>query len=316
MTSRGIIIGIIIFGIIAGAGYWLYQARFTAPEPTVINSFAECAGAGYAVMESYPRQCRTPDGRAFTEDIGNELEKQDLIRVTNPRPNTTIHSPLMIEGEARGSWFFEASFPIRLLDARGEEIAVAVAEAQGEWMTTDFVPFQAKLRFPPQTMERGTLVFEKDNPSGLPEHDDALQMPIVFDTNMAADAMTVKVFFGNSVFDPDVLDCTKVFEVERRIARTEAIGRAALEELLAGPTLAEEQAGYFTSINSGVSINSLVIADGIARVDFAPQLEAGVGGSCRVMAIRAQIIETLKQFSTVNNVVISINGRTEDILQP
>jgi len=45
-------------------------------------------------------------------------------------------------------------------------------------------------------------------------------------------------------------------------------------------------------------------------------LQYQVGGSCRVSAIRAQIIETLKQFSTVKNVVISINGRTEDILQP
>jgi len=35
-----------------------------------------------------------------------------------------------------------------------------------------------------------------------------------------------------------------------------------------------------------------------------------------VTAIRAQITETLKQFPTVENVVISIDGRTEDILQP
>jgi len=30
-------------------------------------------------MESYPRQCRVPDGETFTENIGNELEKDDLI---------------------------------------------------------------------------------------------------------------------------------------------------------------------------------------------------------------------------------------------
>ena len=28
---------------------------------------------------------------------------------------------------------------------------------------------------------RGTLIFQKDNPSGLPEHDDALEIPILFD---------------------------------------------------------------------------------------------------------------------------------------
>ena len=35
-----------------------------------IDDFASCAGAGYPVMESYPRQCRTPDGRTFVEELG------------------------------------------------------------------------------------------------------------------------------------------------------------------------------------------------------------------------------------------------------
>lgn len=33
----------------------------------IVNSFEECAEAGYPVMESLPRQCRTPDGRTFEE---------------------------------------------------------------------------------------------------------------------------------------------------------------------------------------------------------------------------------------------------------
>jgi len=45
-------------------------------------------------------------------------------------------------------------------------------------------------------------------------------------------------------------------------------------------------------------------------------LEEAVGGSCRVTAIRSQIEQTLKQFSTVQSVIISIDNRTEDILQP
>jgi len=53
-------------------------------------------------MESYPRQCKTPDGKTFTEDIGNEVEKLDLIKINNPRPNQIIESPLFIKGEARG----------------------------------------------------------------------------------------------------------------------------------------------------------------------------------------------------------------------
>src|SRR5574340_78320 len=59
------------------------------------------------------------------------------------------------------------------------------------------------------------------------------------------ETMTVKVFFGNSIFDPEVLDCQKNFAVERIIPKTVAVARAALEQLLAGPTEEEKAEGYF-----------------------------------------------------------------------
>ena len=148
----------------------LYQLAF---------DFDSCAALGYPVAESYPRQCAGPDGKNFVENIGNAIEKADLIRATSPKPGTTITSPLTIEGEARGTWYFEASFPIKLLDATGTEIATGHAEAQDEWMTEDFVPFKATLEFTaPGKIARGTLVLEKDNPSGLPEKDDKLEIPV------------------------------------------------------------------------------------------------------------------------------------------
>jgi len=36
---------------------------------TPINSFEDCIDAGNPAMESYPRQCRTPDGEVFVENI-------------------------------------------------------------------------------------------------------------------------------------------------------------------------------------------------------------------------------------------------------
>jgi len=127
--------------------------------------------------------------------------------------------------------------------------------------------------------------------------------------------MTVKVFFNNDRMDPE-FSCNKVFPVEREILKTQAVARAALTELLKGPTEAEKAQGFFTSINPGVKIQELTIENGVARVDFDSQLEFQVGGSCRVSAIRAEITQTLKQFPTVSSVIISIDGRTEDILQP
>ena len=146
-----------------------------------ITDFESCSEAGNAVMESYPRQCRTGDGRLFVEDIGNELEKIDLVRVDFPRPQQKISSPLRISGQARGFWFFEASFPVSLFDAQGRVLAQGLATAQTDWMTEDFVSFEAELEFENQTSgSRGTLVLEKDNPSGLPENEDSLEVPVVF----------------------------------------------------------------------------------------------------------------------------------------
>jgi len=104
----------------------------------------------------------------------------DKIRVFSPLPGELIKSPIEIQGEARGFWYFEASFPIHLLDGNGKKITVVPAQAQGEWMTTEFVPFSVMLTFPVPETERGTLVLEKDNPSGLPEHDEKIEMPIRF----------------------------------------------------------------------------------------------------------------------------------------
>jgi len=89
-----------------------------------------------------------------------------------------------------------------------------------------------------------------------------------------------------------------------------------LEFLLEGPTRTEYDEGYYTNLNPDVKIQRLAIENGLAEVDFDETLEGSVGGSCRVTAIRSQIIQTLKQFPTVENVIISIDGRTEDILQP
>lgn len=144
-----------------------------------IMSFNECVNAGFPVAESYPRTCRV-GSQTFTEDIGNELEKADLITIENPRPNQKVGTPLTVTGKARGTWYFEASFPVELFDADGSQLAIAPAQAQGEWMTTDFVPFSVTLTFATPTTSTGTLVLRKDNPSGLPEHDDSLIVPVVF----------------------------------------------------------------------------------------------------------------------------------------
>lgn len=113
------------------------------------------------------------------------VEDTRPVRVTNPKANAIIKSPLTIIGEAKGTWFFEASFPVALLDATGKEIARYHAEAKSDWMTTDYVPFTAELAFTKPATAVGTLVLEKDNPSGLPEYDAKIEIPVRFDVGTA-----------------------------------------------------------------------------------------------------------------------------------
>jgi hypothetical protein len=142
-----------------------------------INNFYACLEAGYPIMESYPRQCRAGD-QTFVEDIGNKLEKVDLIRTDFPKPNDIVSSPINIRGEARGYWFFEATFPVKLLDENGNIVAQYYAQAKDEWMTENFVPFSCDLEFSFSGERRGELILEKDNPSGLSEYNDYLRIPV------------------------------------------------------------------------------------------------------------------------------------------
>lgn len=121
---------------------------------------------------------------AFIENsrlsVGGPRSRENLIRVTAPLANAVISSPLSVTGDARGSWYFEASFPIELRDGAGNSIASHYATAQGEWMTEEFVPFTSSLTFTPPATDTGTLVLKRDNPSGLPENDNEVRIPVRF----------------------------------------------------------------------------------------------------------------------------------------
>jgi hypothetical protein len=300
------IIAVLMFALLVGAFYF----KFSNEDDWICENgqWIKHGNTDSAMPQS---ECGSPAVSSSASPTADENSKSDLIRVTKPAPGEVIISPFTIEGMARGYWFFEASFPVEVRKENGEVIAVAIAEAQSDWMTEEFVPFKATVDFS-ASGGNGLLVFKKDNPSGLPENDNSFSVPVVF---APSETMLVKIYFGNSKLDPGV-SCNKVFPVSRNVPGTQSVARAALEELLKGVSESEKKEGYFSSLPEGVKLQKITIDDGIARADFSDKLEHQIGGSCRVTAIRAEITETLKQFSSVKEVVISIDGRTEDILQP
>lgn len=141
-----------------------------------LGSYNECASACRHDSESSICTMQCVPLCSFVEP-----ETTD-IRVNNIEPNQRIDSPLVIKGEARGAWFFEGDFPIALEDKDGVVIAETYGMAEGEWMTEDFVPFTATLEFKrTKIYDEGTLVFKKDNPAGLPENEESLEIPILFE---------------------------------------------------------------------------------------------------------------------------------------
>lgn len=143
------------------------------------GDFAMCVRRGFTVLETRPRVCKAGD-KAFVEDIGPQPFVSDNVIVTQPLPNSVVKSPIFLKGEAKGPWYFEASFPVSVIDANGQVMGGGIATAQGDWMTTGFVPFTSTITIKNPTTPTGFVIFTKDNPSGLPEFDDEERMPVRF----------------------------------------------------------------------------------------------------------------------------------------
>ena len=108
----------------------------------------------------------TPEPPTTSEPVpAATIPCTEAILVTSPQPNDSVGSPLTVTGQARGTWYFEASFTVRLFDVNMSELTVAPAQAEGDWMTEDFVPFEVALPAFTTGGPLGYLFLEKHNAS-------------------------------------------------------------------------------------------------------------------------------------------------------
>lgn len=179
----------------AGSVYSLLAYAFPKGQGTAILTFSvrapQCANYGTTEREECEAERGTIDVDGLLDAIaqtvaldaeGTPSSYKDWIRVESPLPESEVASPLTVKGEARGSWFFEGSFPVVLVDWDGRIIGESQAKAEGEWMTEEYVPFTARLEFSADTSvsDRGAIILRKDNPSGLPQNDDAFEYTVFF----------------------------------------------------------------------------------------------------------------------------------------
>jgi hypothetical protein len=188
-----IIYGLVIVAVLAGvASLFIPKSEpglgVTEDQVMCTMDAKQCPDGSYVGRSGPTCEFVCPALPEVAPDIQAQIDaKSDLITLTSPVPNGVFESGATISGQARGYWFFEASFPFYLTNWDGLIIAEGFATATGEWMTEEFVPFTTTVEFSnpytagdPDFMKRGTLILKKDNPSGLPENDDALEIPVRF----------------------------------------------------------------------------------------------------------------------------------------
>ena len=126
-------------------------------------------------------QPSSPGGNATPTPPTAEPFESENVKIVSPLPGARVAKTFTVTGQARGTWYFEASFPVMVRDMNDVVLASTFAQAQGEWMTPEFVPFTSSVSVTGAYSGPATLVLLKDNPSGLPENDDSVSIPIIIE---------------------------------------------------------------------------------------------------------------------------------------
>ncbi len=254
----------------------------------------------------------SPEAISNTESTDNkEPKKNDNIILFEPKDGDEFDKEILVKGEAR---VFENIVDLKVRGPNGGIVYQSFTYAQSPDVG-QFGAFEKLITYFIRKPSGDNLFVDVYWSSPRDGSDaDLITVPVRW---TGGEMRKVQVFYSNARRDLE-FTCTNVFSVERYLpASIENIGTKTLEILLDGMLTEEEvKDGFSNSLNLGVTLQNLTIENGVARADFDETLETQVGGACRVAAIRSQITETLKQFPAVQSVLISVNGRIEDILQP
>ncbi|MGC9467722.1 MAG: GerMN domain-containing protein [Anaerolineae bacterium] len=120
---------------------------------------------------------------------------------------------------------------------------------------------------------------------------------------------------GDAGQQGELIGCDdSVIPVQVEIEPTIAPLRAALNELLAIDTQYYGQSGLYNALyQSDLSIVGINIVQGKATIALSGTLQ--IGGVCDAPRVEAQLKETALQFSTVNDVEVTVNGQPlEEVL--
>ncbi|HUQ30985.1 MAG TPA: GerMN domain-containing protein [Pyrinomonadaceae bacterium] len=124
---------------------------------------------------------------------------------------------------------------------------------------------------------------------------------------------SVKVFFANEQKTEQGKECDGlVYPVTRQVKKTSSVARAALEQLLAGPTESEKAQGYrsFFSDETKSMLLGVKIKKGTAYVNFKDTRNklGNATASCGSTDFLAQLEKTVLQFPGIKRVFFAVEG--------
>lgn len=134
--------------------------------------------SGSSSSSSYSSTSNSSSSSTTSNVACAKLENSDLSLDT-PCMNATISgNTISVSGLISGSYTFEAQFTIKLLDKTGTVAVTQPVTVTGDWQSGGKVPFTTTLTHT-LTSQNATLVFQNDNPSGLPENQKQIFVPII-----------------------------------------------------------------------------------------------------------------------------------------
>ncbi|MFH1444150.1 MAG: GerMN domain-containing protein [Candidatus Peregrinibacteria bacterium] len=307
-TIIGVLLAVFVLVFLGvSTGIFLFCASAWCPDFALAKrhaavDYASCELLGFTVEQTSPPRCIAGSVVYFASDVSR-------FHIIEPHVDQAVALPLVIAGDVRvGSG---TTAQLLLADHDGfalVEDAIHLSKA----LSGQVLPFRTTVTFPRPMGTGGTLHVSLLSHNGSTIED--VRIPVRF---LPSATVEIKAFFSNSERDPETQYCDVSYPVARRVTLDEDLLTASLHELLRGPTISEQRQHFSTNLPEGVEIRALRKDDGHVMVTFTQALLKGTAGSCRVQAIRSQIERTLKQFSSVNDVTITVEGiPDEEVLQP
>ncbi len=173
-----------------------YVATTAAPV-RVRDSYALPAEATYDINPSYDRA----SGYRTKSVLAIPIRSKDkiigvlqLINKVRPNRRQPDHRPEKLaeeniiafsENDEKLIQSFASHAAVALenekLTADINRLFESFVQAQGEWMTEEFVPFSSPITIPGEYRGPARLILHRDNASGLPEHDKSVSIPITIE---------------------------------------------------------------------------------------------------------------------------------------